>query len=83
MANIPNPGGGLPAPTSTTNQNSNTLGLPSNKQFYLWAISALLLIALADPYPNIAIGFTLLLILGVLLVHSDNYISLAHAAFGG
>lgn len=65
-------------PTKST-ATTGVLGLPSNKQFFLWGISGLTLIALADPYPNLAIAFAWLLIIGVLLINSDAYIGLLNA----
>lgn len=59
------------------------LGLPSNKEFFLWGISALTLIALADPYPNVAIFFAWLLIVGVLVIHGSDYAALIKSAIGG
>lgn len=43
------------------------------KQTFYWGIAALALIALAAPYPQVAIGFTVLLIVGVLLTHWKDY----------
>lgn len=51
-------------------------GFPSNKEFALWSISGLALIALADPYPQVAIFIMWLLILGVLLMNASDYIGL-------
>lgn len=43
------------------------------KQTFFWGISALALIALASPYPDVATGFTVLLIVGVLITHYKDY----------
>ncbi len=43
------------------------------KQVFYWGIAALALIALASPYPDLATGFTVLLIAGVLLTHWKDY----------
>jgi hypothetical protein len=43
------------------------------KQTFYWGIAALALLALAAPYPDVATGFTVLLIAGVLLTHWSDY----------
>lgn len=43
------------------------------KQTFYWGIAALALIALAAPYPDVATGFAVLLIVGVLLTHWKDY----------
>jgi len=43
------------------------------KQTFYWGIAALALIALAAPYPDVATGFVVLLIVGVLLTHWKEY----------
>lgn len=82
MANIPPPDSGQAVKT-TTSTTPGVLGFPSNKQVFLWGISALTLIAIAEPYPNFAIGMTWILIIGVLLMNANDYITLLNAAFGG
>jgi hypothetical protein len=47
----------------------------SIKQTFYWGIAALALIALASPYPDVATGFAILLIVGVLLTHWKDYVS--------
>lgn len=44
------------------------------KQTFYWGISAMALLALAGPFPDLATGFALLLIAGVLLTHWSDYI---------
>ena len=41
----------------------------SIKQTFYWGIAALALLALAGPYPGVATGFVVLLIVGVALTH--------------
>lgn len=41
-----------------------------------WGVAALALVALAAPYPNLATGFAVLLIVGVVLTHYQEYIGL-------
>jgi hypothetical protein len=43
------------------------------KQTFYWGIAALSLISLAAPYPDVATGFTILLIVGTLLTHWNDY----------
>jgi hypothetical protein len=43
------------------------------KYVIYWGVAALALIALAGPYPEMATGFTVLLIAGVLLMHWQDY----------
>jgi hypothetical protein len=50
--------------------------MPSIKYVFYWGIAALALIALAAPYPDLATGFTVLLIVGVVLTHYQDYIGL-------
>lgn len=45
------------------------------KHFFYWAVGGLALIALADPYPDMATMLVVLLIIGVLLTHASTYIS--------
>lgn len=78
------PGGnGQPSGTPPPNNNTTILGLPSNKEFFLWAISAIALIALADPAPNMAVFLAWILIVSVVLMNSTVYIGLLNSAFGG
>ena len=55
---------------------SGTLGGISIKYVFYWGIAALALIALAGPMPDLATGFTVLLIVGVLLTHYQDYVKL-------
>ena len=48
----------------------------SVKYVMYWGVGALALIALAGPYPDMATGFTVLLIVGVLLTHYQEYTAL-------
>lgn len=48
----------------------------SLKMVVYWGVAALALVALAGPYPDLATGFTVLLIIGVLLTHYQEYIGL-------
>lgn len=50
-----------------------------NTQFVLWGVSGLVLIALAGTYPNLAIFFMALLIIGVLVMNSSEYLSLVRS----
>lgn len=52
------------------------IGNVSIKYVFYWGIAALALIALAGPYPDMATGFTVLLIVGVVLTHYQDYIGL-------
>ena len=52
------------------------IGNVSIKYVFYWGIAALALIALAGPYPNMATGFTVLLLVGVLLTHYKDYVAL-------
>lgn len=54
-----------------------------NKTFFLYAISALTILALANFYPRIAALFVGLLILGVLAEHGDEYAKLLDSAQTG
>lgn len=45
----------------------------SIKAFFYWGVGALALIALADPYPTLATGLAILLIVGVVLTHYQQY----------
>lgn len=47
--------------------------MPSIKTFFFYGISAAALIALADPYPKLAVIFALILIAGVLLTHWQDF----------
>lgn len=50
--------------------------MPANiKQVVYWIVAALALIALADPYPDVATMLAILLIAGVLLTHWKTYVS--------
>jgi hypothetical protein len=51
----------------------------SNTTVFLYGISALSLVALADPFPKVAIMFTVILIAGVLLTHASDYASMLSA----
>ena len=46
----------------------------SIKTTVYWGVAALALVALAGPYPNLATGFAVLLIVGVVLTHYQDYI---------
>jgi hypothetical protein len=48
----------------------------TSKKIIMWIISAFLLVALADYFPRIAVGFTGLLVIDVLLINSDKYVAL-------
>ena len=48
----------------------------SIKYIIYWGIAALALYALAGPYPDLATGFTVLLIVGVVLTHYRDYVKL-------
>jgi hypothetical protein len=52
------------------------IGNVSLKYVFYWFIAALALVALAGPYPDMATGFTVLLIVGVLLTHYKEYTAL-------
>lgn len=54
----------------------------SNKTFFLYAVSALAVLALADLYPKLAMFFVGLLILGVLAEHGSEYAAMLNAAQG-
>jgi hypothetical protein len=43
------------------------------KTVMLWGVSAISLVALASPMPDVATGLVLLLIVGVLLTHWKDY----------
>jgi hypothetical protein len=49
------------------------------KQFFLWGVASVALIALAAPYPDLATGLVVLLIVGVLLNNWQTYTSLLNA----
>lgn len=44
------------------------------KQVFYWGIAAMALLALAGPYPDLATGLVVLLIVGVLLTHWSDYV---------
>ncbi len=46
----------------------------SIKQTFYFGIAAMALLALAGPFPRVAIGFAVLLIVGVVLTHYKDYI---------
>lgn len=46
------------------------------KQTIYWGVAALALLMLADPLPDVATMFAVLLIIGVLLTHWSDYASL-------
>jgi hypothetical protein len=50
------------------------------KHFFYWCVGGLALIALADPYPDMATMLVVLLIVGVLLNHYKDFVGLATAA---
>jgi hypothetical protein len=52
------------------------IGNVSIKYVFYWGIAALALFALAGAYPELATGFTVLLMVGVLLTHYQDYIGL-------
>lgn len=59
-----------PAPNGNAN-----VGVPLGlKQTFYYGIAGMALLALAGPYPRVATGFTVLLILGVLLTHWHDYV---------
>jgi hypothetical protein len=63
--------------TSTTNPNTPANFLGSNlKLTVYWGVASVALIALAAPYPDLATGFVVLLIVGVVLTHYQDYIGL-------
>lgn len=72
MANIPPPPSG-----STTNKTGTTTTgtgtIPSIKTFLFYGVSALALIALADFLPKAAIMLAIILVVGVLLTHWQEY----------
>lgn len=43
------------------------------KQVFYWGIASMALLALAGPFPQVATGFVVLLIVGVLLTHWQDY----------
>jgi hypothetical protein len=45
----------------------------TSKQVFYWGISAIALVALAGPMPDVATGLVLLLIVAVLLTHWKDY----------
>jgi hypothetical protein len=49
------------------------------KQVFYWGIASMALLALAGPLPDVATGFAVLLIVGVLLTHWNDYKSYLHA----
>jgi len=53
-----------------------------NKTFFLYAVSALAILALADFYPKLSMFFVGLLILGVITVHGSDYADLLNKAQG-
>lgn len=54
----------------------NNGGVPlALKQTFYYGIAAMALIALAGPYPRVATGFAVLLIIGVLFTHWGDYVS--------
>ena len=55
----------------------------NNKTVFLYAISALLVIALAGVYPRLAMVFVGLLILGVIVEHGADYAAMLNALQGG
>lgn len=46
----------------------------------IWVSLAFFLVALADFYPKVAIGITSLLIIDVLLINSDQYVTMLKEA---
>lgn len=52
------------------------IGNVSIKYVFYWGIAALALVALAGPAPELATGFTVLLIVGVVLTHYQEYVGL-------
>ena len=48
----------------------------SLKYVMYWGIAALALVALSGPYPELATGFTVLLIVGVVLTHYQEYVGI-------
>ena len=55
---------------------SSTVGGISIKYIFYWGVGALALIALADPYPDMATILVLILITGVVLTHAGQYVGL-------
>lgn len=52
------------------------IGNVSLKYVFYWGIAAIALIALAGPYPTMATMFVVLLIVGVVLTHYQDYVKL-------
>jgi len=55
---------------------ANNIGGVNIKNIFYWGIAALALVALAGPYPDMATGFAVLLIIGVVLMHWNEYVGL-------
>lgn len=49
------------------------------KHFFYWSIGGVSLIALAGPFPDMATLFVLILIVGVVLTHYKDYLSILDA----
>lgn len=49
------------------------------KHFFYWSVGGLALIALAGPFPDLATLLVVILIVGVLLTHAPQYISIVQA----
>lgn len=52
------------------------------KQVFYWGVAALLLVWLADSHAGAAIGFVVLLIIGVAITHWDEYHTILKTAEG-
>lgn len=74
MANIPpsSSGSNKPGTTGTGTTGTGTT-IPSFKTFLFYGVSALALIALADFLPKAAIMLAIILVVGVLLTHWQDY----------
>lgn len=46
------------------------------KHFFYWSGGAIALIALAGPYPDLATGLIVLIIIGVVLAHYQDYFNM-------
>ena len=46
------------------------------KHFFYWAVAGLALVALAAPYPDLATMLVVILIVGVVLHHYQDYLSI-------
>lgn len=46
------------------------------KHFFYWSVAGLSLVALAGPYPDLATMLILIIIVGVVLHHANDYINM-------